>query len=203
MEHNTPKLLLVDFDRTLFDLDLFYHTIWQTLAKHHDFDFNDAFSKMRDFYYAAHDGYHGTYSFENHVRAFIPDMGENEAIAELHSTLPETHFLYDDATEVTAWQQKGYEVRILSFGEAQIQQFKLSFCPELEAVPKDIILTPKPAFIQHHFANRQGYLIDDKTEVGLPKGIKQIHILRNKPLENNSKSDMIVVNSLKQASSYL
>jgi hypothetical protein len=204
-DNTNQQLVLVDFDRTLFDLQLFYGTVWATLGEMYGFDAEKAIAEMRDYYYEAHNGYHGTYGFANHLHHYAPDADEHETIAVLKDKLAGKRMLYDDADVIFEWA-KTREVRILSFGETHLQEFKMAFCQELAVIPQDFILSPKPQFIADTYPGRHGVLVDDKIEKGLPEGFKQIWIVRdpNDPrLENKPDGDIILVNSLKRVTEFL
>ncbi len=205
MDVTNRQLVLVDLDRTLFDLDKFFTTIWRTLGDMYGFNAQDALDHMREFYYRPKDGYHGTYAFGNHLHVFVPDADEHATIQLLVDRLRGTSFLFDDASVLFEWAKR-FDVRILSFGESHIQEFKLAFCPELAVIPTELIMERKTEYIAEHYAGRHGFLVDDKLELGLPEGMRQIWIVRDPHdprLENKPKSDIILVNSLKQANEFL
>ncbi len=195
----SQPILLVDFDRTLFDTDRFTTACWQAITKKYKVDGQAELANVAS-HYTEISGLK-YYNFQSHIAAVlsVPPWKVTEAI---RPALKTQNFVYDDAKLLFRWQRK-YPVRILTFGATWHQQYKLSFAPQFKDIPVDITLQPKGKFIAEKFKGSTGWLIDDKYNGGLPDGFTEIHLVRTAqtPIEKNDGK--ITVNSLKSVQEVL
>lgn len=187
------KLLLLDFDRTLFSTDFFIENLWRVIAKKYDLNYLDIMAEIPKFYHAR--GELRYYDFVFHFQDAIGKTVE-ESIESIRPELANISYQYEDAEKMIQEIGNEFEMRILSFGETWFQNFKMSFSHIASDLPRDIILAAKNDFISSHFANRQGALVDDKRNSDLPKEFTEIWLKRDG--DKPKQGSIITINSLTQ-----
>lgn len=184
-------LLLVDFDRTLFDTSAFVESLWSAIAKRYGVDKTRELARAKQFY--EYQGQWYDYDFYRHIGtiAVIPkDIAAFEAA--IHKDLGNDFFLFADALGLIDSIDA-----IVTFGNEPYQRFKLSFCPQLQPVPTHIIQAGKGDFILQQFGQRPAVLVDDKRlEAELPVSVQFIHIDRSQTEELTVHEAYTSVNSL-------
>lgn len=187
------KLLLLDFDRTLFDSDAFINKLWQIISTKYKLDFTDMLAEMPKFYHAV--GELRYYDFALHLQEATGQSVE-ESIGGIRPEMAKTQYQYSDVEPTLHQLSQEFEIRILSFGQPWFQNLKMSFTHIASDLPRDIILSAKNEFIADHFAGRQGALVDDKRNSELPKGFTEIWL--NRDSKESEPDSIITINSLKQ-----
>lgn len=107
----------------------------------------------------------------------------NEQVSvALANELGSKSYLFDDAVGLLAMLEtvkENYDIEILTFGQAEFQQLKISREPLLKNIPVNVTLEPKALFIAKTFAAQtNGVLVDDKPGQHLPANWLEIHIDR-------------------------
>jgi hypothetical protein len=188
------KTVFVDLDRTLFDTNQFMVAVWEAVGQlYPNVDILYETSRIGKWY--AHVGDLKHYLFPKHFAHATGGVFQ-DAVPALHSLLQHEQFAFPDATAVKTWQAKGYEVRILSFGATDLQQFKLSLIPAFDE-PRDIILEAKGPYLAKHYPGAVGVMVDDKRNSSLPPNIKEVWLQRDETMDIKREPGIIVINSLK------
>lgn len=171
------KLLLVDFDRTLFDTDQFSQAWWQWLAKTYKVDAARELGRFEDFY--TYVGEWRNYDFFAHIGDLSLPQPVDEVLAAGRHALRGRDFRYADSSVVDRLHAPR-DVELVTFGNAPYQQYKLSFCPMYdEGWVKHIIEEEKGDFIARTYGGRPTILVDDKMLAGsLPVTSEFIHLDR-------------------------
>lgn len=167
-------LLLVDFDRTLFDTGSFVEALWSAIADQYGVDKERQLARAKQFY--EYRGQWYDYDFYRHVST-IPELPQDMAAFEttMHTRLRDDVFLFPDAAGLIDAIDA-----IVTFGNEPYQRFKLSFCPQLRGLTCHIIQTGKGDFIARQFGHQPTVLVDDKRlETELPPSVQFIHLDRS------------------------
>lgn len=184
-------LLLVDFDRTLFDTGAFVDALWSAIAVLYGVDKDGEIARAKQFYTYQGDWY--DYDFFSHIGS-IPTVPNDSVVLQnaVHKQLVGWDFLYPDASTLIDSIDA-----IVTFGNEPYQRFKLSFCPQLGHIPTHIIQTGKGTFIREQFGLRPAVLVDDKRlEHELPESVQFIHLDRSQKEEIVAHGTYSSVNSL-------
>lgn len=166
-------LLLVDFDRTLFDTGAFVEALWSAISELYGVNKAHELTRAKQFY--EYQGQWYDYDFYRHLST-IPEIPQNTSVFEaaIRTRLSGDDFLFPDASGLIDAIDA-----IVTFGNEPYQRFKLSFCPQLHRVPTYIIQTGKGDFIRQRFGERPAVLVDDKRlETELPPSVQFIHLNR-------------------------
>jgi hypothetical protein len=163
--------VFLDFDATLFDTWHFTEWIDDYLVQKHEI-VAGAFKDSADDFHTPIDEKHRLYRHAEHVKSvtkrnwsFISaeiekawhDRHQDFCYPEVHKTLRELHKLPLD-------------IRILTYGDAEFQRFKLNSCQVLHElrIPIHVVDEPKRLFLEREFAKERGILVDDKHPLQLP-----------------------------------
>lgn len=188
----TKKLLLLDLDRTLLDTQRFIPDLWAHLADR--YKANDGYEISRiPHWYRAMGGLH-YYDLKLHIEESLGAPAD-EAVAAVTPELLKRDYAFSDVSELAAWRRNpDYEIGILTFGSVWTQQFKLRCIPAIADLPCHIVLESKGEFVTRHYAGRQGFLVDDRRNAGLPPGIREVWLDRDGT--NRHPEGIITINSL-------
>lgn len=179
-------LLLVDFDRTLFDTGRFFVDVWQFAASLYDIDAEAERRRAGQFHTMYGDWY--DYEFFDHVAAAAGEAFDREAFMAAARRALVGNYLYDD---VTAEIISLIDV-ILTFGNEPYQSFKLSLCPELAGIEPRITLRRKGEYIRDTFTGPT-VLIDDKMIGGeIRPPARFIRIERDVVLTKGGNGEMVI-----------
>jgi hypothetical protein len=194
------RIIFVDLDRTIFDTNQFMVSLWEAASQlYPNTDVVYEVSRIREWYRAVGDLQY--YLFDQHLHHATGAAFEKIA-PELRRRLQHEQFAFPDTAAITSWAAHGYDVRILSFGAQDFQAFKLSLIPQFDQ-PRDIILEAKGAFITEHFPGVTGFMVDDKRNLSLPAGVREVWLRRAGEQDINKESDMITIKSLKEVEELL
>lgn len=181
------QLLLLDFDRTLFDTARFVERLWNWLAKHYGIDAEHEKSRVAEFSHHVGDMY--SYDFFGHVAALAID---GQSISRrAHQELADENFLYPDASAALVLSPQ-----ILTFGNEPYQRFKLDFCPELADIKSTIIEEPKELFIARTLPDTPVVLVDDKLLRTLPPNLRFVHLDRQQTSDIIDHDKYVSIKSL-------
>lgn len=181
-------VILLDFDRTLFDTDAFWQDFAGCLAEvtglrqsaiannYEDYCRGQGNDKLR---YVDLDGFISEYgiSFENIVSQVDKDFNLQDylfADAAIAYGLFESH-------------QDNFDFAVLSFGQEKFQNLKISRCNLPKDIPVYITQQAKTDFINYYLSDRHGALIDDKLGQDLPRKWTEVHINRSNKLTGPAK----------------
>lgn len=161
---NKPHVL-VDFDRTLLDTDLFIDELWRAIATEYGVDPEYEKQRATSFYEFFGDWY--DYQFFDHIAA-IPEITHTQAEfeANIRARLSSKQFLFSDAEPTLNLYDE-----ILTFGNHAYQRFKLSMCPELRDIPVTIIREMKADYVKHHYQAPLVLIDDKRLEDELPEWV--------------------------------
>jgi hypothetical protein len=211
--HNSAELLVVlDFDRTVFDTHRYYQDFLAMVASHygesqaHNLRAAEAANKYFDpFAYLQEQGIDPAES----AAAF------RQFHHEKYADKPTGSYVYDDASELIAALngRPHTKVVILTTGGLLSQRFKLELCPELSQLPHQIIPGNKGIHLQQDIDAHQAVtlngvaytriaLVDDRDDVLAHirphQGHQLFHIVRpgSKYQPTISRPDIIEISSL-------
>ena len=168
------RKLLLDLDRTLFNTPLFIRTLWDWIEKTYGVDAATSRKNMKSYFRYVGDMY--DYDFFRHI-AELGINTDDVVRRALHDFKAEV-FIYSD---VAAFLKNTMDIdrAILTFGNDDYQQFKLSFCPELAGMSVHTTRSYKSEYIKKYWPSTPTILVDDKLLVGtLPNNTNFIHIDR-------------------------
>lgn len=176
---SSRPLFLVDFDLTLFNTTRFSEALFSSFASVCSLQVGDVEKSANDHYI---DPILGGYDIELHAMSL--GICPEKAWLLLDEIL-KTNFLYQDSAlfleNLTANDDP---VTILSFGERRFQTQKiLQSLKHLSVNIRDsldvqIVQERKTRYIQRSYPGKQGMLIDDIPNQGLPNGMLEVQIAR-------------------------
>ncbi|MBW3538264.1 hypothetical protein KY386_02100 [Candidatus Parcubacteria bacterium] len=169
------RLVILDFDGTVFDTYAFYGDILKLL--HARYQVNSyRFLQQIDRYTTTDDG--GTYDFFGHVRATLPLPAER-ITADIKIALAGRNYVYADAARFLADGGGDATRTVLTVGEPSWQAFKFEFAAPIQPLTKLIIQVNKGDYLMRHLSvrpdgamtvgplaadyYREVSLVDDKT----------------------------------------
>ncbi len=186
--------IFIDFDETLFNHAAYIAWADDVLAgllgkeagfyKHNIDDFHQQLDDphLRLFKHDAH-------SRETTGKGWDYISGELERVRKDHAG----DFCYGDAHDFLQWATaQDVDVRILTFGDAEYQHYKINTCPVIRklGIPVHVVSEPKRDFLAREFGNaKRGVLIDDKHPLRLPKNWDEIWINRSSKLAEPKQLD--------------
>ena len=213
--HDSSDLLIVlDFDRTIFDTHRYYQDLLAMLAAEHsealaeDLRLAEVANKYFDpFAHLIGEGI----SYEDAVAAF------HSFHERKYGQRPEGSYIFSDAAEFIAsiGKRPHTKVAIITTGTLMSQRFKLSLCPQLKPLPAMIISGNKGIHLQQDMdahkavvlegvAYRRIALVDDRDDVLAHirphQGHQLFHIVRpgSKYQPTISRSDIHEISSRAQ-----
>lgn len=190
----TQPLLLVDFDRTLFDTSRFSTHWWGWLAETYRLDPVREMGRIEEYFNYV--GEWRNYDFYRHVADLRLDDSVDVVCAKAHEALKECGFLFPDSKAVEALARER-PVEIVTFGNKPYQRYKLSYCPQLSSWRQHIIDSEKGEYIKQQFGARPTILVDDKMLAGtLPASTRFIHLDRGQLDRVVTHDDYISINTL-------
>lgn len=174
--------LLLDLDRTLFKTDEYWQDFAKALAR--------SLGVPDGTYSGGYDEFlvgEGRLQMVDYSKILAATGAKHDIIRKnLTEICAKNQYLYDDAQRLLSnlgTLQQVYEVQIITFGENDYQNLKLSLLPELKNIPKHIIQELKTDYISTHFNGGVGMLVDDKYGQDLPAGWAEIHLKRQQKYE--------------------
>ncbi|HSE29831.1 MAG TPA: HAD family hydrolase [Candidatus Saccharimonadales bacterium] len=104
-------------------------------------------------------------------------------------------FLYDDAREFLSWLDKhDSKPTIVTFGDPETQEFKISLLPELAEFEKVIVQQPKQIYL-NNLPQHDAIIVDDKPVLDLPTWCSGVLLVRKLPAKDYNGQ---IVKSLKE-----
>ncbi len=176
--------VFIDFDETLFSHGSYIEWFAEYLAKTHGIDTRDYMSSFND-YHDVQDalGLLRLYRHEEHIldkTGLSWDMlsGEIEKIVKNESLdfcYPEVHKFVAELSD-----KENVEIRLLTYGDADYQRFKIGLCKHLRGIPIHVVHEPKGEFLEKHYNHdtTRGVLIDDKAPLIMPSNWQHLWINR-------------------------
>lgn len=192
--------LYVDFDSTLFDTKQFSPDLFALISEWAQTSIEEVAASTDK--YITNPGL-GGYDYVSHVTSF--GLDPVTMWQELDKLLANKNYLYADSSRfIQGTSQKGFQPKILSFGETRFQMAKIA--PALPLLtnnnrPEAIVIDyRKHEYIRKNHAGQKGALIDDVANQDLPKGFTEIHLDRKAALATPEKtSSGYRVSNLQQA----
>lgn len=177
--------IFIDFDETLFSHGSFIEWLSGYLADAHGIDAEGYISTF-DEYHDVQDtqGFLRLYRHEAHIlekTGLSWDMlsGEIEQAVKNESL----DFCYAEVHRFVAelLASNDFDIRILTYGNADYQRFKISLCKHLQALPIHVVHEPKGKFLNKHYNHEsiRGVLIDDKAPLVMPQNWQHLWVNRN------------------------
>lgn len=175
------KRLFLDFDETLFH-HLGYIKWVDALLVKQGVESGHFFNTLWDYHHSQGENLnlydHETHTFKALGKEWSFMSGEFEKALQER----EGDFCYDDAhTLIEQAIEKGYDVRVLTYGNGEYQRYKIRTCKALSRhnIPVHVVTGPKREFLEKYFDDAMGgTLIDDKQPLRLPQSWKHIWINR-------------------------
>jgi hypothetical protein len=168
------RLIILDFDNTIFDSRQFYRDMSMVLQREFGIDAQE-FTQEQPQYLLAEDH---SYDFFHHIKA--RGLKRAEVSLVLRKQLGGGDYLYPDVIPfLETHHDEHTEVVILTVGVEDWQRFKLSFCPSLAHLVHHIISVHKGTHLAKHLKlNDDGRLGLDIIAPGL---FWQILLMDDKP----------------------
>lgn len=188
--------VLTDWDLTLFNTAEFADDLWGLIA-----DLSGVNKEI-----VAVDGanFHsdpilGGYAFEDHVRKY--DLPLELAWSSLKKMHQDKDYLYDDSEEfIDNLVNRGYQPKILSFGEYHFQEAKIvPYLDRLHGIDFSVVMERKSQHISNNYRGSRGVLIDDVPDQKLPEGFTEIFFNPSGKASDIKSANQYVINSLHQA----
>lgn len=183
-------LLLLDFDRTLFDTDSFWQDFAKCLSEVSGLSSQEIFNQYQGYAHAykKSDNVLRYVGYDNFIDKY--QINHQEIIDLVNKNIRGDRYIYADANELLLTllnNSSKLDFAILSYGQERFQSLKISSCDSLKGVISYITHIPKADFIRHYLADRQGYLIDDKIGQNLATGWTEVNINRSLKLKSAHK----------------
>lgn len=163
-------IVLLDYDRTIFDADRFFADAQQVLE--HRYGLRTG--QLTDEYIEYCQWQNGIryYDLFRHIAAHtIDDHGAELVLAR---ELSKNNYVYPDVLPfIEALQPLVERIAYLTHGTERYQQFKRRMAPRLPGLPFYVTLLPKGQFITEQCGVTQGIIVDDKPIPNLPGNFVQ------------------------------
>lgn len=197
-------IVLLDFDRTLFDTDSFWTDFSICLAEASGLKSSVIFKEYEN--YVSEKGKFRFIDYDNLILRY--NINHKLVLKLMNKRMSNKQYLFADALlalKLLDNEKKRIEIAILTFGQYKFQRMKISFCKELNYITSYVTLLPKNEFIQYYLSKRTGYLVDDKIGQNLPEGWTEVHINRKIALDslNRINDKLIEISNLEQISEIL
>ncbi len=211
--HSSLDLLIVlDFDRTIFDTHRYYQDFLSMVASLHGADIAAAMKAAE-----AHSQYFDLFAYlEEHGTPYPAATADFTSFHHAkYSGRPDGSYLFPDVPDfiAAAGRRPNAKVAVLTTGTDKSQRFKLSLCPELNHLPHEIIPGNKGVHLQQLIDKHQAVplegayyrhivLIDDRDDVLAhirpQQGHQLFHIVRPdaKYQSTISRPDIIQISTL-------
>lgn len=195
------KRLFLDFDETLFHHLGYIEWVDDLLVKE-GISSGHFFETLWNYHHSQGENLN-LYDHKTHTKAAIGKewsymSGQFEKALQKH----DGDFCYDDAHQlIEEALQKGYDVRVLTYGDGEYQRYKIRTCRALSKhrIPVHVVTGPKTEFLKEYFDDEiGGTLIDDKQPLRLPKSWQHIWINRKKVKAQELEQGVKEVHTLKQ-----
>ncbi len=146
----------MDFDRTLFDTEMLVTDIWKFIESEYGVDIHK--EKQRATNFIRHHGDLYDYNFFGQL-AEIDEITDSvvEFCQKARAALTKDYLFGDVGAVIDRTDA------IITFGNVAYQELKLSMCPLVADVPREIILSSKGPYIKKRYGNVATVLVDDKS----------------------------------------
>jgi hypothetical protein len=172
-------IVFIDFDETLFEHTRFANFLEEKLATT---DRSYSFLRTLDDFHQVKGDNLRLYDHKSHIFSTFGRSWEfvsGEVTKYINQDVAD--FCYEDSHEfLDRVVSSGHDVRILTYGDADYQRFKIATCSKLRTlnIPIHVVNEPKRCFIDREFGHSTGFLVDDKYPQNLPVAWTHIHIDR-------------------------
>lgn len=191
----TERLLLVDFDRTLFDTSRFAEAWWRWAANRFEIDIAAELGRMEEYFNYV--GQWRSYDFYRHVAELGLGRSADQVLDEARLALADQDFTYPDAKAVFDLKARR-DMELVTFGNQRYQSYKISFVPALAGWIKHITEADKADYLRSKFGTAPLTLVDDKdlsTELSANVDFIRLNRRQDKPVVRRGRTTSI--NSLK------
>lgn len=152
----------------------YFSLILRLLRMRSKYDFGDGVRHSSRFFYT--------------LRSYGIDSVEAEAL--LSKQLKSKDLLYPDAIIFLDWlKKKNISPTILTFGDPETQEFKMSLIPQIHHFDRVVVQQPKQHYLKN-LAKHDAILIDDRPVNDLPQWCKGV-LLARKPGQTNFEGRII------------
>lgn len=188
------KLILVDFDRTLFETSKFLTSWWGWLAKQYNLDTTKEIGRIEEYFNYVGDW--RNYNFLQHIEDLRLGEDIETIMARALTDLVDEQFLFADAQAILDLYTRR-QVEIITFGNKPYQSYKMSFCSELDGWTRHIVGEEKGDYIARKFGSQPIILIDDKDLASkLPSNVEFIRLERKQEASIVRRDGHVSINSL-------
>jgi hypothetical protein len=182
--------IVLDFDRTLFDTQLFNEWLADEIAIRSGRSVGEVLKQAKEEFYV----YNGDlyyYDIPGQIEAVFGSEAPKQLAAIKKKALSHKSFIFSDVQRLFGALQKLGIVTILTYGIDGAQQFKLSLCPLFIDTPVIIVQTPKGPHLAANFdSTKRCIFVDDKDTHGeLPDWVEFYHLRRD--LEKSDSTGVI------------
>ncbi|HET7630567.1 MAG TPA: hypothetical protein VFK03_04300 [Candidatus Saccharimonadales bacterium] len=190
----TERLLLVDFDRTLFDTSRFVEAWWRRAAERYRIDIARELGRMEEYFNYV--GQWRSYDFYRHVGELDVDIPVERLLEQVRHDLVDQDFTYDDAQVVFQLKSRR-DIELVTFGNQPYQTYKISFVPQLADWTKHITEVDKADYLRVKFGDRPLILVDDKDlRAELPDNVNFIRLNRSQTEPVIKRGKTVSISSL-------
>jgi hypothetical protein len=195
-------ILYVDFDSTLYNTKAFAADHFALIAQYARVYPKEIADSIDQFF--SHPGL-GGYDYNSHIEFY--GLDPKIMWQKLEELVQHNNYLYPDSARfIQNARQKGYDPKILSFGEQRFQLIKIRPTLEMLAgkyskpIEVSVVDRKKHAHIRALHMDQHGALIDDVPDQELPDGFTEIHIDRSlEPNQPTKKDSGFTISDLDQA----
>lgn len=164
-------VLVLDFDRTLFDTDTYYAAVLDLLAANFGIDRGRVLQDFKTHQHTQDGMQH--YDFFGHVVALglDPDVVEAAVISEFAGK-----FVYADVPQVLQMLPDTLEAVVLTYGDPRHQHMKYRL--SRLNLPLNIASGQKGPWLQNRYGDKRGLMVDDRVVADLPPKFSFVQIDR-------------------------
>lgn len=171
--------VVIDMDKTVVPTWEFMSDVAQALEAGFNVDQRQFYEQIDGRHIMGHDNLRH-YDFFEHIRSlgFDDDEVEDYILQAFNGR----DYVYDDVPQFLDFlssEVKPDLVTLLTYGEHRFQHLKYKCAPTLGRLACVDILQPKGPYIEEHFANYRGVIIDDKPVANLPGNFKGVLLERD------------------------
>lgn len=177
------RIVFVDFDRTLFNLDLFIEYIDSFLVTNFEVRPGDYVATISGYYVGTTSQGMRLYDHQSHIQELTGRSWQfvTQLIQEEIEKKGSNFYYHDSFDFLLKGIHEKQDIRILTFGNKDYQGFKMATNPIFAQLGLKVYIVQesKGHFLQTHFPESQGILIDDMYPLELPEQWQHILMCRD------------------------
>jgi len=170
--------IIIDMDKVMFQTKLFISDVSSLIEEKFSVD-PQLFNSQIPNFYKNGTGNLRHYGFFNHIENL--GLQPDEVEATIIDCFKDRNYAYPDVPQFLEFldAMKGInDITLLTYGETRFQKLKYNCAPSLHKLNYVDTLQPKTEYLNSHYPNSPGIIIDDKIIDNLPPNFKQIWLTR-------------------------